>query len=240
MKFSVIIPAHNEELFLQGAVDSVKKAAKPFPGEVELVVSLNRCSDGTEKVARDNGAVIAREERKNLAAVRNAGAKAARGEILLTLDADSRMSPGTFSEIASRLSSGKYIGGGALIFPDRWSLGLVATAFFLAPFIFRLDWNISAGLFWCRREDFWNIGGFNENLVSVEDLDFARRLKAYGKSRGKKYGTLWRNGITTSCRKMDRFGDWFFIRHPSAAFRLLTGRDRAEADRYYYDFNDKP
>ncbi|PIS47527.1 MAG: glycosyl transferase family 2 [Elusimicrobia bacterium CG08_land_8_20_14_0_20_51_18] len=239
MKFSVILPAHNEEQFLQGALNSIKKASEAFPGEVETIVSLNRCSDKTEEIAIKNGAAVVREERKCLSAIRNAGVKAAGGEIVLTLDADSRMSPDTLSEIEARLSSGKYIGGGALILPERWSLGLVVTALYLAPFIFRFDWNLSAGLFWCRKEDFWAVGGFNENLISVEDLDFARKLKDYGKRKGKKYGTLWKAGITTSCRKMDRFGDWFFIRHPLLGFRLLTGRDRKAADLYYYDFNDK-
>jgi len=53
----------------------------------------------------------------------------------------------------------------------------------------------------------------------------------------RRHGTILRAHIVTSCRKFDRFGDWYFVRHPAAAMRLLR-RDPAEADRFYYDFKD--
>jgi GT2 family glycosyltransferase len=97
--------------------------------------------------------------------------------------------------------------------------------------------RVSAGLFWCQREVFDTLGGFDENLVSVEDLDFALRMKALGRRRGQRFGTLWRHGIITSCRKFDTFGDWYLVRHPSLVKRIFTGHDRAAADLYYYDMD---
>ena len=99
--------------------------------------------------------------------------------MLVTIDADSMMSPGTLAAIDRELASGSTVGGRTDIRPDRQSAGLRVTLLLFR--ILLLIYPISAGLFWCRREDFEAIGGFNEDLPSGEDLDFARRLKAYGK-----------------------------------------------------------
>lgn len=56
-----------------------------------------------------------REDVKNLARIRNAGARAAVGEVLVTIDADSRMSRGALVAIDSALSSGTTVGGGTVI-----------------------------------------------------------------------------------------------------------------------------
>ena len=79
------------------------------------------------------------------------------------------------------------------------------------------------------------IGGFDERLVSIEDLDFAKRLKALGQQRGQRFGTLWRQGIYTSCRKFDTHGDWHLVRNRRLVRRIFTGTDREAADGYYYD-----
>jgi hypothetical protein len=84
-------------------------------------------------------------------------------------------------------------------------------------------------------ENFEAVGGFDESLVSVEDLDFARRLRAFGRAKGKRYGTIRRHGITTSCRKVDHFGDWYLFRNPRLIRQLFKGTDREAADRLYYD-----
>jgi GT2 family glycosyltransferase len=203
------------------------------PGEVEVVVALTRCTDGTEAVAKSAGAKTVVEGARNMAKIRNAGARAATGEILLTIDADSVMSPNMLQVIDERLSSGKYIGGGVAIIPERWSLGIIASALLLIPLLLRH--RISGGLFWLRREDFQAIGGFDEGFVSVEDVDFARRLKAHGRSKGKRFGHVFKAHILTSCRKWDQFGDWYMVRNPRFVWRILSGRDQEAADRLYYD-----
>jgi hypothetical protein len=44
----------------------------------------------------------------------------------------------------------------------------------------------------------------------------------------------------TSCRKFDRYGDWFTVRmmfaHPRQVFRSLRGSSRELADRLFYDY----
>lgn len=201
---------------------------------MEIIVVLNRCTDGTERIARDAGCRVIVEDAKNLSAIRNAGARIAQGQIILTVDADSLVSENMLEAVDHSLAKGNVVGGGVLIVPERYSLGILITALYLLPIALR--YGISAGLFFCRREDFNAIGGFDERLVSVEDIDFARRLKTHGKLTGRRFVTLFRASITTSCRKFDRFGDWYFVFRPHLVWSLLKGRNQSQADKVWYDF----
>ncbi len=238
VRFSIVIPAHNEECFIGRCLDSISRASVPYSTQVETIVVLNRCTDSTEKIARDWGARTITNEDKNLAKIRNAGAKKATGEILLTIDADSWMTSNMLVEIDRALQSGKYIGGGVPIWPERMSAGIFFSVSLLAFFIILS--GLSGGLFWCHRRDFDAIGGFNENLLVAEDLEFAKRLKNYGRIQNKKFITLRNASIRTSCRKFDHFGDWFIFKqmffNGMKIRKVLDGKDNTLADRFFYDF----
>jgi glycosyltransferase involved in cell wall biosynthesis len=238
MKFSIVIPAHNEESTISACFDSIERAAKHHPSEVETIVVLNRCTDATEEIATSRGAIITRDDRRNLAMIRNTGARQATGEALVTIDADSRMSENTLEEIEKALASGIYIGGGVPIMTERRSLGIMMTGLLLMVCIAPM--RISAGLFWCYNLHFQAIGGFNESLMAAEDIDFALRLKKYGKQHNKRYGTLRKARLVTSCRKFDKFGDWFvfllLLKNPSLLWRGPQKIPQAFSDRYFYDF----
>lgn len=233
VRISLIIPAHNEEAFITAGLEAAVEAQKRVACGVEMIVVLNRCTDGTEAIARKFGCRIVREDARNLSLIRNAGAAAAKGEILITCDADSRMHPDTFAEVVRRLESGRYVGGGAMIYPERWSAGIVASGISVLPYL--ICSGVSFGLFWCWKRDFDAIGGFDERFVSVEDLDFAQRLKKHGRKDGRKWGTLFRPALVTSCRKFDEFGDWYLFRNPGFVRRIFRGDDRKAADQFWYD-----
>ena len=103
VKFSVVIPAHNEEKYIAKCLDSIVKASAPYNDQVEIIVVLNRCTDRTEEIALSYGCVIVREDAKNLSKIRNAGAKIAKGDILITIDADSWMSDTMLIEIEKQI-----------------------------------------------------------------------------------------------------------------------------------------
>src|SRR6202011_636274 len=116
------------------------------------------------------------------------------------------MSQGALVAIDRALSSGTTVGGGTVIQPERSSPGIQVTLWSFN--LWMRICQISCGTFWCYRRDFESIGGFDENLVSAEDIDFAKRLKAYGKRVQRPFSTLRGAYIVTSCRKFDVFGDW--------------------------------
>lgn len=234
MSISVLVPARNEEKYIGSCLQSIQAAARPFPDEVEIIVCLNRCTDKTESIARSFGARIVRDDSKNLSRIRNTAARAATGDILVTIDADSVMTRNLLMEVDSLLQRDDVIGGGTHIQPERLSLGIAVTGMCLLGGI-GTYYRVSCGCFWCRRSDYDAIGGFDENRVCAEDIDFAVRLKRYGRQRGMRYLTLVRAYIRTSCRKFDQFGDWYFFRKLPSAIGMLRGRDRASADELWYD-----
>lgn len=194
---------------------------------------LNRCSDGTEEIARAAGALLAYEDEANLSKIRNAGAALATAPVLVTCDADSVPHEKVFAAVIEKLATEKFVGGGCHTLPERWSVGIVFSVASVLPY---LVWHgVSFGLFWCRTEDFRAIGGFNEELVSIEDLDFAKRLKAFGKKRGQRFGSVLTAPLRTSCRKFDQFGDWYLFLNPRFVWRVFRGTDREVADRFWYE-----
>lgn len=232
-RISLVVPAHNEAEFLPSCLEAARQATERVDAGVEVIVVLNRCTDATEEIATSHGCRIVREDAKNLSLIRNAGAAAARGEIIVTCDADSRMHPDSFLEILAKLDSGKIIGGGALVLPERWSLGIVASGISVLPYL--AFTGVSFGMFWCWKADFDAIDGFDARLVSVEDVDFAQRLKARGRESGRSWGTLMRAPLVTSCRKFDQFGDWYLFRNPAFVRKVFRGDDRQAADKFWYD-----
>ena len=237
---SVVIPAHNEEKYIAKCLQSVIRAAEQVkPDAVELIVVANRCTDKTAEIAAEFGARILTNDEKCISAIRNTGIRAAHGEIIVTLDADSVMSEESLLEIRQMLGSGKYIGGGTRIKFERMSVGIFFSAVYVAinllPVILKNKAALSGGMFWFHRRDFDAIGGFDESLVSLEDMDFAVRLNRLANERGMKYGTLKRSYIVTSSRKFDDFGDWYLIRNSKLTKRIFTGRDRQASDQFYYD-----
>ena len=233
MKISLIIPAHNEAAFLPATLHHARQAAARVPVPVEIILVLNRCTDATEHIARRHRCRIVHEDARNLATIRNAGAAAATGDILVTCDADSRMHPATFQHILRLLASGKFIGGGALVLPERWSLGILASAFAILPYL--AFTGVTFGLFWCHRRDFQEIHGFDPRFITIEDVDFAQRLKAHGRLTSRRWATLWRAPLITSCRKFDQFGDWYLFKNPAFVRRVFRGTDRQAADKFWYD-----
>ncbi len=240
-KISIVIPAHNEEKYIEGCLSAITIASKNVHQTVEIIVVLNRCNDATEQIAKSYGAFTVIDESRCIAAVRNRGIAEATGDILVTCDADSRLHPQSLVLVVDALNKQDVIGGGMPIRYDRRSLGIAASELCL-DFAVKLT-GLSAGAFWSATDTFRAVSGFDENLLIVEDVDLARRLKAYGKSQNKRYICLNKAPLLTSARKFDHFGDWSFFRMATLdaprIWRSLKRIDTDFADEYFHDFNDK-
>ena len=238
---SVVIPAHNEEKYIKRCIDSVKESARYFPGVVEIIVVCNRCTDRTAEIAEANGAVVISNEDRCIAKVRNAGIAAAKGVIIVTIDADNRMTPGSLSEIYKLLRSGRYIGGGAPIRFERYSFPLRCNDI-LCRVSFRIT-GLYSGIFWAKKKTFDAIGGFVDKKA-MEDVATAKLLKQYGKKCDKKYTTLRKNYLINSTRKYDDLGDWLYFKLMvknagtllKAAMGDKSGMDKM-LDELFYDYN---
>ena len=211
-RFSLIIPAYNEEAYLDALLDSVDKARACYVGgadQIELVVADNASTDQTADLARRRGCRVVQEEKRVIAAARNAGARHAKGQVLAFIDADNIIHPDTFNAIDRSLSTGKVIAGATGVKIERVSLGIAVTYALMVP----MAWitGMDTGVAFCRREDFETIGGYNEDLLFAEDVQFLWDLMLLGRRRGQKLARITSVKAVFSARKFDTYGDWHYL-----------------------------
>lgn len=195
---SFIIPAHDEAPRLPATLRALHDAARACAVAYEIVVVDDGSSDGTGDVAATHGARVLRVEHRHIAATRNAGARAAAGDLLVFVDADTSVPAATLAAALAALGSGA-AGGGARVGFDgrlRWR-DRPAVALGLA--LVRVA-RIAPGCFvFCRRAALEAVGGFDERWYAGEDVAMSRALAKVGRF------VLLREPVWTSARKLDTF-----------------------------------
>src|SRR5438093_11855441 len=161
---SFIVPAYNEEAELPGTLRAIRSAAAGY--EHEIVLVNDGSTDATGAIGEEFGARVISIERRQIAAARNAGAAAARGNVFIFVDADTRIGPEHVRGAGEALEPG-CAGGGARLATDReiprWSriFSWVFTTLYLGL-------NLGAGAFlFTTREYFFSGGGFDELFVAA-------------------------------------------------------------------------
>ena len=237
---SLVVPAYNEERWLPRLFDSVEVAAAASHagrGAIEVVVADNGSTDGTARVAAGRGCRVVAAAPRAIAAARNAGARAARGEVLAFVDADTRIHPQTFAEISRLLAKPRVVGGATGIRPDRWSLGLAATWVVFMPLVWITGFD--TGVVFCRRADFEAVGGYDETLRVAEDVAFLFALWKLGRRTGRRLVRARRAKAVASTRKFDEHGEWHYfpLMWRGIAHYLGLGSMDELTERYWYKPN---
>ncbi len=210
IRFSVIIPAYNEEKFLPRLFDSIEIARANYEkGAVEVIVADNSSTDKTAEIAKASGAHVVQIRERRIASARNGGAKAARGEVFCFIDADSALHPQTFEKIDKAMSDRRFIAGATGIYLERRSPGILLAYYLMMP----LCWlaNMDTGVVFCRREDFEAVGGYNEELFLAEDVAFLVALKKRASQNEQKFTRITSVKALGSTRKFDEHGDWHYF-----------------------------
>lgn len=186
-----VVPAHNEAAHIETCLRSIQQSA---PGSQILVVA-DACSDDTAARARSLGAEVLEVDFRHIAATRNAGGQAARGEVIVFLDGDTRVSPEVVRGILDEVQRGTS-GGGALFRFDRPVPFFARVAEKLAQWFCLISQMSGGCILYCTRPVFERMGGFDTRLFAGEELDFAHRLKKLGRFR------IVPHPVTTSGRKI--------------------------------------
>jgi glycosyltransferase involved in cell wall biosynthesis len=220
---SFIVPAHNEERLLGRTLATIDAAGRALAQPYEVIVVDDASTDGTGCIARAHGAQVVEVQVRQIARVRNAGARQARGDTLIFVDADTVVTEDTVNASLEALRRGA-VGGGATVLLD----GVVP---FWGSLLLRvIRGTMRAGRLvpgcyvFCSRAAFEAAGGFDERLYAAEEIAFSRALGRTG-----KVVTL-RETVLTSGRKLRTHSAWELVRLSAAAARLGTGvvrsRDR--------------
>ncbi len=231
VEYTIIVPAYNEESWLPVTLQALHEAMAAVSLRGELIVVDNNSTDVTARLARQQGARVVFEAYNQISRARNTGVRAALGHYLVFVDADTQISPKLLAASLENLESGRCCGGGARVQFDRplntaGRLGLAA-------------WNslstrlkLAAGCFvYCRRDAFEAAGGFSEAVYASEEIWLSRRLRRWGRKRGKDFCIVRDFPVCSSGRKLEWFSTWqqvlllllVILFPPFVRFRRLCG-----------------
>lgn len=203
-KVSVVIPALNEEKSIASTIAALKACSPPVH-EILVVVAQGN-SDKTAQIARKAGAhrVITRSPRGR-SSQQNLGANAAKGDIVCFVHADTRVPPQLVQETRRQLAKPDVALGAfrPVIVDDtrqtnndkvmKFSSWHNANKTWIYPFLLK-PYDACRGLrvvfgdqsIFVRREDFKQVGGYDEKLAIMEDADLCLRMHKSGAKTGRR------------------------------------------------------
>ena len=206
---SIIIPAHDEEVLLGATIDALHQAARSVGEEYEIVVVDDSSTDRTADVAAAHAARVVRADVHQIAAARNAGARAAVGGMLVFVDADTIVQPQVLCEAVEAMREGAVGGGAGARFEGsapRWAHAAIG----FAAWILRTAGWAAGCFFFARRAPFERVGGFDERYFASEEIHLSRALKRLGQF------VILPHAVLTSARKAEvytmRHSLWLMLR----------------------------
>ena len=216
LRFTVVVPAYNEEGFLAETLRSLRH--QDYKGPYEIVVVDNNSTDATAEIARsfnsqgfnsqgsDVGGLDVRvvsEIEPGVCQARQRGLTEARGEIVVSVDADTLYPPNWLSRIDASFRSREGVvgvGGPCRYREAPWWIGGFTTLLFgLVNSVYRatgwLGYVTATNTAFVRTA----FGGYDLNLSQGGDeLDLLRRLRKRGR-------LVWdaENEVSTSPRRQE-------------------------------------
>lgn len=227
-RFSVVIPAVNEAADLGRCLSSLGR--QDFRHSFEVIVVDNNSTDQTAAIAHDHGATVVFEPRPGVCWARQRGTEAARGEIVVSTDADTSFDVSWLSRIDDAFerepSNVAVTGPCRWVDGPRWGRLYAAALFGIVHMLYRLTGRVvyvSATNIAFRKKA-WT--GYDTNMTQGGDeLDLLRRLRAQGPITFERG-----NPTFTSARRLKRglgyniFVTWFYYYLFGYAINRIFGR----------------
>ncbi len=205
VEISVIVPALNEEGYIDKALDGLSRQSFR---DFETIVVDGGSTDRTLEIARRKGArTLVQSPARGAGRARNAGAAVAKGELLLFLDADTVPSRGLLGVYSRIMKDEGVAAATGPIRPlektgTRYALAYKIVSVYFVRASVRLGRPAFMGSnFAVRKSAFMDVRGFNESMRSYEDWEFSNRLKAEGRMAYSMDAT-----VRTSIRRVRKWG----------------------------------
>ena len=189
---TVVVPAVDEEQIVERAVRSATGVG------VDVLVVDGGSADRTAAVAERLGAVVLHAPRGR-ATQMNAGLRAARGEIVVFLHADTTLPPGWADEVRRVLAGEGVVAGAFGLRIDGRHVGLRCVELGVAMRSRWLGMPYGDQALFARVSTLRDLGGFRD-LPVMEDFDLVRRVRRLGRLR------IARTSVVTSARRWARYG----------------------------------
>jgi glycosyltransferase involved in cell wall biosynthesis len=229
MFISFIIPAYNEEALLGRTLDQLSLAGRAVGRDHEIIVVDDASADRTAEIVLSHGARLVSVSLRHIAAVRNAGAREASGDVLIFVDADTLLPEKTLLAALTELDKGA-IGGGAQVELDEKPPFLPNLYFKFFNLIWK-PFKYAAGCFvFATKTAFYAAGGFDERYYASEEIWLSRALKAQGRF------VILKESVITSGRKAKLYTpNQLFILAMRLLFKGPKGWQKREGLGLWYD-----
>jgi len=192
---SIIIPTLNEEDFLPLLLKELKK--QNFR-DLETIIADGDSKDKTVEIAKSFGCKVVRGGSPPKG--RNEGAKTAKGDIFLFLDADNIFFPQNFlKNLLKEFEERRLDVASFTICPN--GNGFDKFAYGIYNFWTNLTQNFlphATNAILVRKTIHEKIGGFDEEIKMAEDHAYARKASKFG-----KFGFIKTEPVLTSCRRFE-------------------------------------
>ena len=192
-RISFVVPAFNEEAYIRRSLLSIRREIRLAGCDAEVIVVNNASTDATRELAASfAGVIVIDEPVRGLVQARSAGSRAATGELIANIDADTVLPKGWLAKVLGEFSRNGRLAAvsGPYIYYDisvrtnvvvRLFYCLAYLFYILNRHVFRVGSMMQGGNFVVRREALEAIGGFNGAFSFYgEDTELARRLSAVG------------------------------------------------------------
>jgi len=174
MRLSLIIPTLNEATTMRHLASSLQR----WRDQIEIIVADGGSSDGTTEIAHECGLRVIHAARGRGQQM-NAGARAASGQVLLFLHADTCLPDDALELINGTLVDPRVCGGNfSLLFAGETREARMLTKIY--PFLRLGGMCYGDSAIFVRRSAFEKLGGYRDFPI-FEDVDLFRRLKKYGR-----------------------------------------------------------
>ena len=224
MKISVIIPVYHEEGTINPCLDALKQVARGAALEIILVDGAS----GAGTLMAAGGGVIKISAPKGRAKQMNTGAKAAVGDVLLFLHADTVLPAGAFGAIEQALADGSAGAGAFRLAIDTKNplLKFIQFTANLRTKVFRMPYGDQA--FFFRKNYFEELGGYRD-IPIMEDAEIMKRIR----KNGGKIAVI-DAPATTSARRWQKEGIIYAsLRNKAVGALFRLGVPAEKLSRYY-------
>jgi len=220
---SFVVPAHNEAELLGRTLAALGAAAQAAGEPWEVIVVNDASTDRTAAIGVEHGARVITVNYRQIAATRNAGARATVGEWLCFVDADTVVTARAVRGAVRALRGGAVGGGCVARFDGPVPLYAAVLERAVLPVLLPLLRMAPGCFLFCTRAAYSAAGGFDEALFWSEEVAFGNRLKRLGRF------VILRERVATSGRKLRAHSALGLLR---VGIRLALGR-RAGLDYWY-------
>jgi glycosyltransferase involved in cell wall biosynthesis len=230
MLISIVVPAFNEDRYLEETLASLNRAKAFLLHErgiqAEIIVVDNDSDDLTAEVARALGATVAREALHNVGRVRNTGANLSNGETIVFVDADTNVPDNLLSRVVDAMSADNCFGGA--VDADYRPIKLTVKAYLqLWRIIGKVTGMAQGATQFYRKDVFFTLKGYDETLFMGEDVDLYWRLKRFARRQNGSVVFIDDIRVVPSTRRFDQWPLWRTLLWTNPLFILTFRRSKA-------------